>query len=132
MFHIRSLLEEEHEQGVAHILEHLAFNARHDFENSDGKMFLDNVLRKGGPCMNAETNFESIFYGFAVTSTDDLRSSIAALADICSQVIFSKYIPLCMIVAHTCLLTVNCLPVLQVKVSDLFLQKERESCARRI
>ncbi|KAG5541578.1 hypothetical protein RHGRI_021420 [Rhododendron griersonianum] len=93
-----SLLEEEHEQGVAHILEHLAFNAMHDFENSDGKMFLDNVLRKGGPCMNAETNFESIFYGFAVTSNDDLRSSIAALADICSQ----------------------------VKVSDLFLQKERE------
>lgn len=63
---IGSVVEEEHERGVAHILEHLAFNATEKFSNHELIHFLESIGAPFGACQNAHTSLDETVYTFKV------------------------------------------------------------------
>eukprot|EP00892_Ulva_mutabilis_P009176 jgi/Ulvmu1/6630/UM003_0268.1 len=69
---IGSVVEEEHERGVAHILEHLAFSATSE-ENAQYKVIekLRAIGCEFGPCLNAYTSIEETVYEFLVPTDDE-------------------------------------------------------------
>ena len=59
-------MEEDGEQGVAHIVEHLAFSATKDYTNHDLVDFLESMGCEFGPCNNAYTYFDETVYEILV------------------------------------------------------------------
>merc|ERR550539_626827 len=57
-----SLVEEEEEQGIAHIIEHLGFSATKAYENHAIVKFLESIGAPFGACQNAETTFGHTLY----------------------------------------------------------------------
>jgi len=68
---VGSVLEEEEERGVAHIVEHLAFNATDNYSNHDIVRFLESIGAEFGACQNAYTSCDETVYELMVP-TDDL------------------------------------------------------------
>mmetsp|Transcript_26988 Transcript_26988/g.69981 ORF Transcript_26988/g.69981 Transcript_26988/m.69981 type:complete len:1010 (+) Transcript_26988:157-3186(+) len=68
---VGSVLEEEEERGVAHIVEHLAFNATDGYSNHDIVKFLESIGAEFGACQNAYTTCDETVYELMVP-TDDL------------------------------------------------------------
>ncbi len=62
----RSVFEEDGEQGVAHIVEHLAFSATKDYTNHDLVHFLETIGSQFGPCNNAYTSYDETVYEILV------------------------------------------------------------------
>ncbi|KAG0559726.1 hypothetical protein KC19_10G125800 [Ceratodon purpureus] len=63
---VGSVFEEDGEQGVAHIVEHLAFSATKDYSDHDLVHFLESIGSKFGPCNNAYTSLEETVYEILV------------------------------------------------------------------
>lgn len=59
-----SVLEEDREHGVSHILEHLAFSATESFERHDVVKYLESIGASFGACTNAYTSFDETVYEF--------------------------------------------------------------------
>jgi len=57
-----SLVEEEDERGIAHIIEHLGFSATKKYENHGLIKFLESVGAPFGACQNAYTSFDRTVY----------------------------------------------------------------------
>ncbi|KAF2285167.1 hypothetical protein GH714_038912 [Hevea brasiliensis] len=57
-----SVLEEEEERGVAHIVEHLAFSATTKYTNHDIVKFLEGIRAEFGACQNAVTSADETVY----------------------------------------------------------------------
>ncbi len=57
-----SLLEDEDQRGVAHLVEHLAFNGTRHFQKNDLIHFLERSGQRFGPDLNAYTSFEETVY----------------------------------------------------------------------
>mmetsp|Transcript_32292 Transcript_32292/g.73833 ORF Transcript_32292/g.73833 Transcript_32292/m.73833 type:complete len:1101 (-) Transcript_32292:28-3330(-) len=57
-----SLVEEEHERGIAHIIEHLGFSATKAYENHAIVKFLESIGAPFGACQNAYTSFDRTVY----------------------------------------------------------------------
>lgn len=68
---VGSVVEEDHERGVAHILEHLAFNATERYTNHELVKFLESVGAPFGACQNARTGPDDTVYEFMVPITLD-------------------------------------------------------------
>lgn len=59
---VGSVLEEEPEQGIAHFVEHMAFNGTKHFEKQELVSYLERVGMRLGPDLNAYTSFDETVY----------------------------------------------------------------------
>ena len=81
---VGSISEQEHERGIAHIVEHLAFRATALYpERQDVVNFLEGIGAQFGPCQNAYTSFEETVYELhvPVEDTETLRKSLVVLRE---------------------------------------------------
>lgn len=57
-----SVLEEEDQIGLAHFLEHMAFNGTENFKKQELLGFMESIGMRLGPGINASTNFDQTIY----------------------------------------------------------------------
>lgn len=89
---VGSILEEEEERGVAHIVEHLAFSATTKYTNHDIVRFLESIGAEFGACQNASTSSDETIYELLVPvdKPELLSKAISILAEFSSEVRVSK------------------------------------------
>ncbi|XP_068334934.1 zinc protease PQQL-like [Pyrus communis] len=89
---VGSVLEEEDERGVAHIVEHLAFSATKKYTNHDIVRFLESIGAEFGACQNAVTSADDTVYELfvPVDKLELLSEAISVLAEFSSEVRVSK------------------------------------------
>ncbi|KAH1049403.1 hypothetical protein GLYMA_08G030800v4 [Glycine max] len=87
-----SVLEEEDERGVAHIVEHLAFSATKKYTNHDIIKFLESIGAEFGACQNAVTSADDTVYELLVPvdKPELLSQAISVLAEFSSEIRVSK------------------------------------------
>ncbi len=83
-----SLLEEEHEQGLAHFLEHMAFRGTTNFERQALVGYLESIGMRFGPDLNAYTSFDETVYLLTVPTDDPdmVETALRILRDWASEV----------------------------------------------
>lgn len=83
-----SVLEEEHERGVAHIVEHLAFNATTKYTNHDIVKFMESIGAEFGACQNAMTSADDTIYELfvPVDKPELLPQAISVLAEFSTEI----------------------------------------------
>lgn len=88
LIHHSSVLEEEEERGVAHIVEHLAFSATEKYTNHDIVKFLESIGAEFGACQNAVTSADETVYELfvPVDKPELLSQAISVLAEFSSEV----------------------------------------------
>ena len=59
---VGSLVEDEDQLGLAHLLEHMAFNGTENFEKNELVEFLESIGMRLGPGVNASTSFDETSY----------------------------------------------------------------------
>ena len=67
-----SILEDDDQQGIAHLLEHMGFNGTKHFPKQDLVDYLESIGTKFGPDLNAYTSFDETVYMLKVP-TDSLE-----------------------------------------------------------
>jgi len=65
-----SILEDEDQQGLAHLLEHMAFNGTANFEKQELVRYLESIGMSFGPEVNAYTSFDETVYMLQVPTDD--------------------------------------------------------------
>ena len=65
-----SILEDEDQQGLAHFVEHMAFNGSTNFKKNELVDYLESVGTKFGPDLNAYTSFDETVYMLQVRTDD--------------------------------------------------------------
>ncbi|CAN6441507.1 unnamed protein product [Victoria cruziana] len=85
---VGSVLEEEDERGVAHIVEHLAFSATKKYTNHDIVKFLESIGAEFGACQNASTSTDETIYELLVPvdKPELLSQAISVLAEFSSEI----------------------------------------------
>ncbi len=68
--HVGSILEDEHERGLAHFVEHMAFNGSANFEKNELINFLEKTGTRFGADLNAYTSFDETVYMVDIKSDD--------------------------------------------------------------
>ena len=78
-----SVLEDEDQRGLAHFLEHMAFNGTANFEKQELVDYLESIGMKFGPEINAYTSFDETVYMLMVPTDDQevLSKAFTVLAD---------------------------------------------------
>ncbi len=78
-----SVLEEDDQQGLAHYLEHSAFNGTEHFEKNELVRFLESLGMGFGPDLNAYTSFDETVYMLTVPTGDQevLEKAFLILSD---------------------------------------------------
>jgi predicted Zn-dependent peptidase len=85
---VGSVNEEEHERGLAHIIEHLAFNATEKMHGHDIVKFLESIGAEFGACQNAYTSSDETVYELLLPSEDGL-DHLKSCVEVLSQFAFS-------------------------------------------
>ncbi len=67
-----SILEDEDQQGLAHFLEHMAFNGTTNFEKQELVEYMESIGMRMGTGLNASTSFDETIYVLSVP-TDSLE-----------------------------------------------------------
>jgi len=67
---VGSKLEEEYERGLAHFVEHMAFNGSENFEKNELINFLEKTGTRFGADLNAYTSFDETVYMVDIRSDD--------------------------------------------------------------
>eukprot|EP00249_Psilotum_nudum_P022861 c28663_g1_i1 orf=451-3468(-) len=85
---VGSVLEEEEERGVAHIVEHLAFSATKKYTNHDIVKFLESIGAEFGACQNASTSPDETIYELLVPidKPELLSQAISVLAEFSTEI----------------------------------------------
>lgn len=65
-----SVLEDETQRGLAHLLEHMAFNGTENFEKQELVDYLESIGMEFGPSVNAYTSFDETVYMLQVPTDD--------------------------------------------------------------
>ncbi len=65
-----SIMEDEDQQGLAHFVEHMAFNGSKNFAKNELVDYLESVGTKFGPDLNAYTSFDETVYMLQVRTDD--------------------------------------------------------------
>ncbi len=65
-----SILEDEDQRGLAHFVEHMAFNGTEHFEKQELVAYLESVGMQFGPSINAYTSFDETVYMLTVPTDD--------------------------------------------------------------
>jgi zinc protease len=68
-----SILENDDQQGLAHLVEHMAFNGSTHFEKNDLINYIESIGMKFGADLNASTSFDETIYKLAVP-TDNVET----------------------------------------------------------
>ncbi len=78
-----SVLEDDHQQGLAHFVEHMAFNGTDHFEKHELVNYLESIGMRFGPDLNAYTSFDETVYMLQVPSENSeiLETSFQILSD---------------------------------------------------
>ncbi len=85
-----SILEDEDQRGLAHFVEHMAFNGTENFEKSELVDYLEGVGTRFGPDLNAYTSFDETVYMLQVRtdSTELFDKGMLIIKDWASGVTF--------------------------------------------
>lgn len=70
---VGSVLEEEDERGLAHLVEHMAFNGTERFEKQEIVDYLESIGMRFGPDVNAYTSFDETVYMLTVPTDSAAR-----------------------------------------------------------
>ena len=83
-----SILEEDDQQGLAHFLEHMAFNGTESFEANDIIDFLESIGVRFGPDLNAYTSFDETVYMLEVPTDKEglLDKGLMVLSEWASKI----------------------------------------------
>lgn len=83
-----SLYEEKQEQGLAHFLEHMAFNGTTKYEKNDMIKYLQSLGLNFGGDLNAYTSFDRTVYKLQVpsTTTEDIEKGVEVLREWATEV----------------------------------------------
>ena len=65
-----SVLEDEDQQGLAHFVEHMAFNGTRNLKKEDIVDFLESLGMRYGPELNASTDYDETIYKLQVPTAD--------------------------------------------------------------
>ncbi len=85
-----SILEDEDQLGLAHFVEHMAFNGTENFEKQALVDYLESIGMQFGPDVNAYTSFDETVYMLQVPMDDPevLATAFQILVDWASAVVF--------------------------------------------
>ncbi|XP_071721497.1 zinc protease PQQL-like isoform X2 [Rutidosis leptorrhynchoides] len=85
---VGSVLEDDEERGVAHIVEHLAFSATKRYTNHDIVKFLESIGAEFGACQNAVTSSDETIYELFVPidKPELLSQAISVLAEFSTEI----------------------------------------------
>ncbi len=85
-----SILEDEDQLGLAHFVEHMAFNGTENFEKSELVDYLESVGTRFGPDLNAYTSFDETVYMLQVRtdSTELFDKGMLIIKDWASGITF--------------------------------------------
>jgi len=78
-----SILEKDNQQGLAHFLEHMAFNGTEHFAKQDLVNYLEDIGMRFGPDINAYTSFDETVFMLQVPtdSTEIMEKAFLILSD---------------------------------------------------
>ncbi|MFC1530624.1 M16 family metallopeptidase, partial [Gemmatimonadota bacterium] len=78
-----SIMEDDDQKGLAHFVEHMAFNGSEHFEKQELVDFLESIGMSFGPDLNAMTSFDETIYMLTVPtdSAEDFERSFLVLED---------------------------------------------------
>src|SRR6266513_2622743 len=78
-----SVNEADDQQGLAHLIEHMAFNGTEHFKAGELVSFFESIGAQLGPHLNAYTSFDETVYMFDVPSDkpEVVQKALTALAD---------------------------------------------------
>ncbi len=65
-----SILEDENQQGLAHFVEHMAFNGSRNFAKQELVEFMESIGMRFGPDLNAYTSFDETVYMLTIPTDD--------------------------------------------------------------
>ncbi len=68
---VGSVLEDENQQGLAHFVEHMAFNGTKNFKKNDLISYLESIGMKFGADINAYTSFDETIYMLQIPTDQD-------------------------------------------------------------
>ena len=87
-----SCMEEDDQQGVAHLVEHMAFNGTEHFKKNEIINFMESVGMKFGADLNAYTSFEQTVYMLEIPADDKavLEKAMLILHDWACAVSFEQ------------------------------------------
>src|SRR5258707_559526 len=79
-----SLFEADDQQGLAHLIEHMAFNGSAHFKPGELVSYFESTGARLGPHVNAYTSFDETVYMFDVPTDkpDVVEKALTALADV--------------------------------------------------
>ncbi len=88
-----SLQEEDDQRGLAHFVEHMAFNGTANFEKNEMIHFLEGIGMRFGSHLNAYTSFNETVYMIEIPLDDPtvLETSMQILADWAGGITFDPY-----------------------------------------
>ncbi|HEY7005105.1 MAG TPA: insulinase family protein [Sphingomicrobium sp.] len=91
-FEFGSIAESDKEQGLAHFIEHMAFNGSTHVPEGDMVKILERQGLKFGPDTNAQTGFDSTTYMLDLPSTDTehLDTAMMLMREVASEITFDK------------------------------------------
>jgi zinc protease len=83
-----SILEDDVQLGLAHFLEHMAFNGTRDFEKQEIVDYLESIGMRFGPDLNAYTTYDETVYVLQVPTDrkDTLETAVHILDECCFMV----------------------------------------------
>ena len=87
-----SLQEDEDQQGLAHFLEHMAFNGTENFEKQELIDYLESIGMEFGPEINAYTSFDETVYMLTIPTDDPefMEQGFRILADWSRRILFEE------------------------------------------
>src|SRR5262245_58406287 len=87
-----SVLEEDDQRGLAHFVEHMAFNGTKHFPKQEISTFLQSLGMRFGPSINASTTFDETVYALQIPTDKPavIDGSLIILADWEQDVTFDQ------------------------------------------
>ena len=87
-----SLQEDDDQQGLAHFVEHMAFNGSENFDSGEIIDFLESIGMEYGPHLNASTGYDETIYKLKIPTNDPaiINKSMMVLADFAGKVSFKE------------------------------------------
>ena len=74
---VGSIVEDDDQLGLAHFLEHMAFNGTENFEKGELVNFMESIGMRLGPGVNATTSFDETIYMLEVPTDDPANMATA-------------------------------------------------------
>ena len=87
---VGSVLEDEDQRGLAHFVEHMAFNGSEHFAKQDLITFMESIGMRLGPGVNANTSFDETIYVLHVPTDNPeaMRKAFLFFADLAHSLTF--------------------------------------------